>query len=67
MKTFVIGNVIYLPIEDSNKYIKGSINGTLFINEIYTEEEIREKHSTSSFELIESKSLDILVDKWRNS
>lgn len=44
----VIANCLYLPILDSNKYIKASTSGFLIIKEIYTLEEIKEKHKGST-------------------
>lgn len=69
-KTFVIGNRIYLPISDSlnkTKYISGDMNGNIFMNEIFTEEEILENHSDSSFTLHTCKGLVGIVETWKRT
>jgi len=43
MKKILIGNCVYLPIIDTNKYVASSISGDVYLNEIYTLEEIQDK------------------------
>jgi hypothetical protein len=57
MKKIIIGNTIYLPIAETNKYVQGNIDGTIFFYSIYTLDEIKEKHKNSFYELIECDAL----------
>lgn len=43
MKKILIGNCVYLPIIDTNKYVASSISGEVYLNEIYTLQEIEDK------------------------
>jgi len=65
MKLLLIANCIYLPFNLPNsKYVSGSISGNIFLNEIYTIEEIKEKHKDSNYPLIECDDLHDLCKKW---
>ena len=70
MKTFLIGNCIYLPIDkdyndkSSQKFIAGDMNGNIFLNEILTLDEIKEKHKESSFSLIECNGIKGIVEQY---
>lgn len=49
MKIFLIHNAVYLPIsqmgdKSSQKYLGSSISGDVFMDQIYTEEELRTKY-----------------------
>lgn len=54
MTTFLIGNCIYLPIDkhyddkSAQKYVAGDTNGNIYMNEILTLSEIKEKHKDST-------------------
>lgn len=63
MKLLLIANTIYLPIE-GNKYMMGSVSGYMFIDKIFTREEINHKHRKSSWPLTECDNLRDLVIKW---
>lgn len=70
MKTFLIGNTVYLPInkewesKTSQKYVKADMNSNVYMSKIYTEEEIRECHKDSDFNLIEVDSICELVEAY---
>lgn len=44
MKKYLIGNIVFYPFQNNNlsntKYVKGSISGELFLNDIYSKEEL---------------------------
>jgi hypothetical protein len=65
MKSYLIGNCIYLPFTNSNgkntKYVAGSVSGCLFLNDIYTEEELKAKWGN---ELKEFDSLTDIKEVW---
>ena len=48
MKIYMIYNCVYFPFENSSmkntKYVAGSISGELFLNDIYSEQEILDKY-----------------------
>jgi hypothetical protein len=48
MKTFIVGDIYYFPIfnisENKSKYIQGSSSGIVFLDEIYTEDELVNMH-----------------------
>jgi len=60
MKRLLIINIIDLPIANTNKYIKDIITGLLYINEIYTLEEIKEIHKDNLNRLHEVNTLEEL-------
>ena len=66
MKIFFIGNCIYLPFDNSDmkntKYVSGSITGDLFLNDIYSEQEIRDRHP----EIKTANNLHDLCKQWGN-
>lgn len=64
MKLILIGNCVYLPIIDTNKYVAGDISGNVYFNQIYTLEEIKEYHKESTSELKEVKHLHELTKTW---
>jgi hypothetical protein len=57
MKKIIIGNTIYLPIAETNKYVQGHIDGHIFFYSIHTLDEIKEKHKDSFYKLIECDTL----------
>ena len=65
MKLILIGNCIYIPILNSNKYQAGSISGVMFTS-TYTLDEIKERHSTavSLGGLKECNDLHDLCKQW---
>lgn len=70
MKTLLIGNCIYLPIDkdiddkSKRKYIAGDMNGNIYMNQIYTIEEIEEKHKNSSYSLEHCNGIEGIVEKY---
>lgn len=48
MKLYLIYNRVFFPFENSDmkntKYVSGSISGELFLNDIYSEQELLEKY-----------------------
>lgn len=63
-KLYVIANRVYLPLSEGNKYISGSISGTLFFDEILTLDEIKAKHKDYSYPLEECDNLHDLCKTW---
>jgi len=64
MKKILIANLVYLPIVNTNKYVAGDISGNIYLNEIYTLDEIRDKHKTSTNKLHELDNLHELTKAW---
>jgi hypothetical protein len=66
---FLIHNAVFYPFETHNnttKYIKGSISGDLFLNDIYTEQEIRNKYE-GNINFHEAKNLKDLIHIYNTS
>lgn len=69
-KILLIANIVYIPIDKelddttSQKYLKGSISGFVFMSGIYTEDEIREKHKTSGIKLQEVDDFLKIHEAW---
>ena len=54
-KKYFTGNVIYLPIspsglEPAKMYVKASISGDIFINDLYTAEELEKEFKAGKIE-----------------
>lgn len=66
MKIFTVGNLVFYPFENNDwsktKYVKGSISGDLFLNNIYSEQEIRDEYT----DVKECKNLHEVVKLWGN-
>lgn len=70
MKTLLIGNLIYLPInkdygdKSEQKYVTGDMNGNIYMSEILTRDEIYEKHKASELPLSECKGIKGIVENY---
>jgi len=70
MTTLLIGNCIYLPIDKNwddkcqQKYVAGDMNGNIYLGQIYTRDEIDEKHKNPSYSIKECKGIKGIVEKY---
>ena len=64
MPLYLIANTVYYPIPDSNKYVRGTLHGELFLTKIFTLEEIKIEHSQSKYPLEACEHLHELCAKW---
>lgn len=71
MKKYFIYNTVYLPInmpspyDGEQKYVGASINGTIFLNDIYSESELLKKYKDNP-DFKECTSLHDICKKWGN-
>lgn len=70
-KILIIANAVFLPIskgfddKSEQKYFGSSTKGEVFPDQIFTESEVRERGSKSSYGIREADNLLVFKDVWQ--
>jgi len=65
-KIYLVSNIVFFPFEDNSgknvRYVKGSISGDLFLNNIWSEQEILNEYPDAKI----CKNLHEVIKTWGN-